>query len=305
MLLHYYQLWDVICLLCFFWDLFCLFIIIARFFTALLICAIPKVSLILCTQHCLLLPISQTHRSSIFLYSELHLLYLLVVSLYWQLSLFQLHYCNLPFILPFLLEPMVIMLNIFCLDMTCLPIGNALYRERILEYRDESQRLDQCSRLYDSSVSNDGLELDASHIVQVNPPSPLIFSSFDIQHVSTGIWYVAWITFFCGTLFGTSERHNFWLLNFLVWSYIWVIGSLVLLLYWLLLLVIIVTESLYHLYIIGFVSQVCLLTPVYNLTCHFLLHDSKHLFPSNTSIICTSSISCLTRGPYFCHLSQL
>ncbi|XP_024978510.1 nuclear pore complex protein NUP58 isoform X2 [Cynara cardunculus var. scolymus] len=38
--------------------------------------------------------------------------------------------------------------------------------ERILEYRDESQRLDQCGRLYDSSVSNEGFELDASHIVQ-------------------------------------------------------------------------------------------------------------------------------------------
>ncbi|XP_068657041.1 nuclear pore complex protein NUP58-like [Aristolochia californica] len=38
--------------------------------------------------------------------------------------------------------------------------------ERILEYRDESQRLDQCSRLYDSSVTNDGFELDASNIVQ-------------------------------------------------------------------------------------------------------------------------------------------
>ncbi|GAU17415.1 hypothetical protein TSUD_232920, partial [Trifolium subterraneum] len=38
--------------------------------------------------------------------------------------------------------------------------------ERILEYRDESQRLDQCNRLYDSSVSNDGFEVDASHIVQ-------------------------------------------------------------------------------------------------------------------------------------------
>lgn len=38
--------------------------------------------------------------------------------------------------------------------------------ERILEYRDESQRLDQCSRLYDSSVSNEGFELDASHILQ-------------------------------------------------------------------------------------------------------------------------------------------
>ncbi|WCJ31044.1 Nuclear pore complex protein NUP58 [Euphorbia peplus] len=38
--------------------------------------------------------------------------------------------------------------------------------ERILEYRDESQRLDQCSRLYDSSISNEGFELDAGHIVQ-------------------------------------------------------------------------------------------------------------------------------------------
>lgn len=35
-----------------------------------------------------------------------------------------------------------------------------------MEYRDESQRLDQCSRLYDSSVSSQGLELDASQIVQ-------------------------------------------------------------------------------------------------------------------------------------------
>ncbi|CAK9185444.1 unnamed protein product [Ilex paraguariensis] len=38
--------------------------------------------------------------------------------------------------------------------------------ERILGYRDESQRLDQSSRLYDSSVSNDVFEFDASHIVQ-------------------------------------------------------------------------------------------------------------------------------------------
>lgn len=35
-----------------------------------------------------------------------------------------------------------------------------------MEFRDESQRLDQCSRLYDSSVSNDGFELDAGHIIQ-------------------------------------------------------------------------------------------------------------------------------------------
>ncbi|XVF59507.1 hypothetical protein PTKIN_Ptkin07bG0281400 [Pterospermum kingtungense] len=38
--------------------------------------------------------------------------------------------------------------------------------EKILEYRAESQRLDQCSRLYDSSESNEGFELDANHIVQ-------------------------------------------------------------------------------------------------------------------------------------------
>ncbi|CAN1823243.1 Nuclear pore complex protein NUP58 [Linum perenne] len=41
-----------------------------------------------------------------------------------------------------------------------------LIEDRILEHRDESQRLDQCSRLYDSSVLNEGFELDASHIVQ-------------------------------------------------------------------------------------------------------------------------------------------
>ncbi|XP_074267795.1 nuclear pore complex protein NUP58-like [Silene latifolia] len=38
--------------------------------------------------------------------------------------------------------------------------------ERILEYRDESLRLDQCSRLFDSSVSNNAFELDASRILQ-------------------------------------------------------------------------------------------------------------------------------------------
>lgn len=38
--------------------------------------------------------------------------------------------------------------------------------ERILGYRDESQRLEQSSRLYDSSVSSDGFEQDASRIVQ-------------------------------------------------------------------------------------------------------------------------------------------
>lgn len=42
-----------------------------------------------------------------------------------------------------------------------------LLRERILEFRDESQRLDQSSRLYDSSISNNGFEFDASHMVQV------------------------------------------------------------------------------------------------------------------------------------------
>ncbi|KAJ0252322.1 Nuclear pore complex protein NUP58 [Hirschfeldia incana] len=37
---------------------------------------------------------------------------------------------------------------------------------KILEYRSESQRLDQCGRLYDSSVSTEGFEFDASRIVQ-------------------------------------------------------------------------------------------------------------------------------------------
>ncbi|KAE9613063.1 hypothetical protein Lalb_Chr05g0213591 [Lupinus albus] len=36
----------------------------------------------------------------------------------------------------------------------------------MLEYRDESQRLDQSTRLYDSFVSIDGFEVDATHIVQ-------------------------------------------------------------------------------------------------------------------------------------------
>ncbi|KDP31861.1 hypothetical protein JCGZ_12322 [Jatropha curcas] len=38
--------------------------------------------------------------------------------------------------------------------------------ERILEDRDESQRLDQCSRLYDSSISNEGFEFDAGRVIQ-------------------------------------------------------------------------------------------------------------------------------------------
>ncbi|KAJ7558473.1 hypothetical protein O6H91_04G041000 [Diphasiastrum complanatum] len=38
--------------------------------------------------------------------------------------------------------------------------------ERILEYRDESRRLDQCERLYDTSALNKGFELDAARIFQ-------------------------------------------------------------------------------------------------------------------------------------------
>ncbi|KAG2319152.1 hypothetical protein Bca52824_012365 [Brassica carinata] len=38
--------------------------------------------------------------------------------------------------------------------------------KKILEDRSESQRLDQCSRLYDSSLSTEGFEFDASRIVQ-------------------------------------------------------------------------------------------------------------------------------------------
>ncbi|KAM0951513.1 putative nucleoporin p58/p45 [Dioscorea sansibarensis] len=39
-------------------------------------------------------------------------------------------------------------------------------QERINEYKDESHRLDQCSRLYDSSVSSDSFEVEASRIIQ-------------------------------------------------------------------------------------------------------------------------------------------
>ncbi|PKA59794.1 hypothetical protein AXF42_Ash011919 [Apostasia shenzhenica] len=38
--------------------------------------------------------------------------------------------------------------------------------ERMLEYKDDSQRLEQCSQLCDSSMSSDSFELDASHILQ-------------------------------------------------------------------------------------------------------------------------------------------
>ncbi|PWZ13210.1 Nuclear pore complex protein NUP58 [Zea mays] len=38
--------------------------------------------------------------------------------------------------------------------------------DKIRDYRDECERLDQCSRLYDSSISNVNFELDASRIVQ-------------------------------------------------------------------------------------------------------------------------------------------
>ena len=62
-------------------------------------------------------------------------------------------------------------------------------RERILECRDESQRLDQCSRLYDSSVLNYGFEQDASHIVQV--------SSFK-AHISLVLLCFCNATYYCG-----------------------------------------------------------------------------------------------------------
>ena len=69
-------------------------------------------------------------------------------------------------------------------------------RERILGYRDESQRLDQCNRLYDSSVSNDGFELDASHIVQVYSS---IWSNFfsslfiELGLIGLNIFYIVYI----------------------------------------------------------------------------------------------------------------
>lgn len=57
-----------------------------------------------------------------------------------------------------------------------------VFREKVLEYRDESGRLDQCSRLYDSSVSNNGFEVDASYIVQVNADTSLFSDNFDKQY---------------------------------------------------------------------------------------------------------------------------
>ncbi|KAF3513505.1 hypothetical protein F2Q69_00008866 [Brassica cretica] len=41
-----------------------------------------------------------------------------------------------------------------------------ILRKKILEYTSESLRLDQCSRLYDSSIATEGFEFDASRIVQ-------------------------------------------------------------------------------------------------------------------------------------------
>ncbi|KAG8042873.1 hypothetical protein GUJ93_ZPchr0316g2713 [Zizania palustris] len=46
--------------------------------------------------------------------------------------------------------------------------------DKIRGYRDESERLDQCARLHDSSISNVNFELDATHIAQVG----LFFSLF-------------------------------------------------------------------------------------------------------------------------------
>ena len=63
-------------------------------------------------------------------------------------------------------------------------------------YRDESQRLDQCNRLYDSSVSNDGFELDASHIVQVySSVLSNFFSSLFIELglIGLNILYIVYI----------------------------------------------------------------------------------------------------------------
>ena len=59
-----------------------------------------------------------------------------------------------------------------------------------MEYRDESQRLDQCSRLYDSSVSNDGFELDASRIVQVTFDINQIAFLFPFDFTSNNYWKV-------------------------------------------------------------------------------------------------------------------
>lgn len=40
-------------------------------------------------------------------------------------------------------------------------------RDKMLEYREESRRLDQCQRLYDSSALQKGFELESQRICQV------------------------------------------------------------------------------------------------------------------------------------------
>lgn len=62
------------------------------------------------------------------------------------------------------------MLRLCTLTLSCFHdvlFPNWFCRDKIRDYKDECERLDQCSRLYDSSISNANFELDASRIAQV------------------------------------------------------------------------------------------------------------------------------------------
>ncbi|XP_062200094.1 nuclear pore complex protein NUP58-like [Phragmites australis] len=70
--------------------------------------------------------------------------------------------------------------------------------DKIREYRDESERLDQCSRLYDSSISNINFELDASRIAQELGGTTTVMEreKVSIQELMTVVNEMMWNTEF-------------------------------------------------------------------------------------------------------------
>lgn len=86
-------------------------------------------------------------------------------------------------------------------------------RERILGHRDESQRLDQCSRLYDSSVSNDTFEHDASRILQVCflDRSDFLIANCDF-YLSCWVWSCDYEVCHC------KQTASFGILVYILWG---------------------------------------------------------------------------------------
>ncbi|XBH70367.1 hypothetical protein VPH35_098044 [Triticum aestivum] len=70
--------------------------------------------------------------------------------------------------------------------------------DKIREYKDESERLDQCSRLHDSSISNVNFELDASHIAQELAGTATIIEreKASVQELMTVVNEMMWNTEF-------------------------------------------------------------------------------------------------------------